>query len=35
VIDDLLARYRERLGVYPRFFMGLARCSACSTASGW
>jgi uncharacterized membrane-anchored protein YjiN (DUF445 family) len=24
VIDDLLARYRERLGVYPRFFMGLA-----------
>ena len=24
VIDDLLARYRERLGVYPRLFMGLA-----------
>jgi uncharacterized membrane-anchored protein YjiN (DUF445 family) len=24
VIDDLMARYRERLGVYPRFFMGLA-----------
>jgi uncharacterized membrane-anchored protein YjiN (DUF445 family) len=24
VIDDLLARYRERLGVYPRFFMGVA-----------
>src|SRR4030095_12562568 len=24
VIDDLLARYRERLGVYPRFFIGLA-----------
>jgi uncharacterized membrane-anchored protein YjiN (DUF445 family) len=24
VIDDLLARYRERLGVYPRLWMGLA-----------
>jgi uncharacterized membrane-anchored protein YjiN (DUF445 family) len=24
VIDDLLARYRERLGMYPRLFMGLA-----------
>jgi uncharacterized membrane-anchored protein YjiN (DUF445 family) len=24
VIDDLLTRYRERLGVYPRLFMGLA-----------
>jgi uncharacterized membrane-anchored protein YjiN (DUF445 family) len=24
VIDDLLVRYRERLGVYPRFWMGLA-----------
>ncbi|HEU4366685.1 MAG TPA: DUF445 domain-containing protein [Methylomirabilota bacterium] len=24
VIDDLLARYRERLGVYPRMWMGLA-----------
>jgi uncharacterized membrane-anchored protein YjiN (DUF445 family) len=24
VIDDLLARYRERLGTYPRFFMGVA-----------
>jgi uncharacterized membrane-anchored protein YjiN (DUF445 family) len=24
VIDDLLARYRERLGVYPRLFMGVA-----------
>jgi uncharacterized membrane-anchored protein YjiN (DUF445 family) len=24
VIDDLLALYRERLGVYPRFFMGVA-----------
>src|SRR5262249_19253901 len=24
VIDDLLARYRERLGLYPRLFMGLA-----------
>ncbi|HTO13202.1 MAG TPA: DUF445 domain-containing protein [Candidatus Binatia bacterium] len=25
VIDDLLARYRERLGVYPRILMGLAQ----------
>jgi uncharacterized membrane-anchored protein YjiN (DUF445 family) len=24
VIDDLVARYRERLGVYPRLWMGLA-----------
>ncbi len=24
VIDDLLARYRERLGVYPRMWMGVA-----------
>jgi uncharacterized membrane-anchored protein YjiN (DUF445 family) len=24
VIDDLLSRYRERLGVYPRLWMGLA-----------
>jgi uncharacterized membrane-anchored protein YjiN (DUF445 family) len=24
VIDDLLARYRERMGVYPRLWMGLA-----------
>ena len=24
VVDDLLARYRERLGVYPRLWMGLA-----------
>jgi uncharacterized membrane-anchored protein YjiN (DUF445 family) len=24
VIDDLLVRYRERLGVYPRLWMGLA-----------
>ena len=24
VIDDLLARYRERLGVYPRLWMGVA-----------
>ena len=24
VIDDLLARYRERMGVYPRFWMGVA-----------
>ena len=24
VIDDLLARYRERLGLYPRLWMGLA-----------
>jgi uncharacterized membrane-anchored protein YjiN (DUF445 family) len=24
VIEDLLARYRERLGVYPRFWFGLA-----------
>jgi uncharacterized membrane-anchored protein YjiN (DUF445 family) len=25
VIDDLLARYRERLGVYPRLLMGMAQ----------
>jgi uncharacterized membrane-anchored protein YjiN (DUF445 family) len=24
VVDDLLKRYRERIGVYPRFWMGLA-----------
>ena len=24
VVDDLLARYRERMGAYPRFWMGLA-----------
>jgi uncharacterized membrane-anchored protein YjiN (DUF445 family) len=24
VVDDLITRYRERLGVYPRFLMGLA-----------
>jgi uncharacterized membrane-anchored protein YjiN (DUF445 family) len=25
VVDDLIARYRERLGVYPRILMGLAQ----------